>query len=206
MVRNVSTRHLVLFTMTCRQEAGSQHVYFCSYLLLQAVALLLMAETPGICCRTDSGYSKWITSDWENWRAALPRKTWGPGGQKAGHEPALCACSPEGQWYPGLHQQRDFSKVGRGFSPSALPSWAFISGAAPQARAPSIRRVWSCYSRLIGGPLRWSEGWSTSLMMKGWGSWDCFAGRREGSREASSQSSITWKKLTNMSGNDFLHR
>ena len=28
----------------------------------------------------------------------------GPDGWKSGHGPAVWSCSPEGQWYPGLHQ------------------------------------------------------------------------------------------------------
>lgn len=30
----------------------------------------------------------------------------GLGEQKVGHEPAVLVCSPEGQLYPGLHQNR----------------------------------------------------------------------------------------------------
>jgi len=30
----------------------------------------------------------------------------GPAGQKPGREPVVCSYSPEGQQYPGLHQQR----------------------------------------------------------------------------------------------------
>ena len=40
---------------------------------------------------------------------------------------------------------------------------------------------------------RFSEGWRTSPMKKGWGSWDCLTWRREGSREISLQSFNTWK-------------
>lgn len=31
--------------------------------------------------------------------------TWGAGGRQAECEPALCPCSNEGQWYPGLQQE-----------------------------------------------------------------------------------------------------
>jgi len=30
----------------------------------------------------------------------------GPGGWQAGHEPAVCLCSPESQLYPGLHPKK----------------------------------------------------------------------------------------------------
>ena len=43
--------------------------------------------------------------------------------------------------------------------------------------------MWSCWSGSRGGPQRWSEGWSTSLIEKGWGSWALSAWRRESHRD-----------------------
>ena len=36
-----------------------------------------------------------------------------------------------------------------------------------QAWGPSTGRMWSSWNRSRGGPLRWSEGWSTSPVKKG---------------------------------------
>ena len=44
----------------------------------------------------------------------------GTGGQKAGHEPPMCAHSPEGQPYPGLHQEKRGQQVKRGHSAPVL--------------------------------------------------------------------------------------
>ena len=57
-------------------------------------------------------------------------QSWGEGFGSIGwwktqHEPAMCACSPEGQQYPGLHQEKCDQQVkgGRWFCPSTLHSW-----------------------------------------------------------------------------------
>ena len=47
------------------------------------------------------------------------------------NEPAVCACSLEGQWYPGLHQKRGGSREREAIAPSLLlccgPSWSTAS-------------------------------------------------------------------------------
>jgi len=48
-----------------------------------------------------------------------------------------------------------------------------------QARGAQ-HKMWSCWTRSNGGPQRWSEGWSTCPMKKGWGSWFFSAWRRKG--------------------------
>lgn len=53
----------------------------------------------------------------------------GPGGWKAGREPAVCACSTEDQQYPGLHQQRG----GREAREKTVPS----GGLCPSLRPPA---------------------------------------------------------------------
>jgi len=55
--------------------------------------LHLVGEIPGV-------YTNWGKN---SLRAALRRRTWGRGRREAGHEPAACACSPEGQLCSGLH-------------------------------------------------------------------------------------------------------
>ena len=62
--------------------------------------------------------------------------------------------------------------------------------------------LWKSRSR--GGPLRWSEGWSTSPVKKGWGNWACLAWRREGTGETSLWPSSTWRENINRKGNDCL--
>lgn len=51
-----------------------------------------------------------------------------PGGQRAGHKPVVCTCSPEGQLYPGLHSKRSDQQGEGGDCPPLLGS-----GAAPCA-------------------------------------------------------------------------
>jgi len=58
-----------------------------------------------------------------------------------------------------------------------------------------ILNWWKVY--IIWG---WSESWSTSPMKKGWGSWAWSAWRREGSGEASKQTSISWRVLIRQMG------
>lgn len=50
----------------------------------------------------------------ESSREFCGEKPGGAGGRKAGHEPAVCSCSPKGQQYPGLHQQKEVRKQGQG--------------------------------------------------------------------------------------------
>jgi len=45
---------------------------------------------------------------------------------------------------------------------------------------PSTGKTRSSWSGSRGGPLRWSEGWSTSPMKKGWGNWACLAWKEKG--------------------------
>ena len=46
----------------------------------------------------------------------------GTGGWEAQHEPAMCACSPGGQPYPGLHQEKGGQQVEGGDSAPLLCS------------------------------------------------------------------------------------
>lgn len=59
--------------------------------------------------------------------------------------------------------------------PSALPSWHSTCSIESSPGASSVRRMQSCWNSTRGGLWRWSGGWSTFPMKKGWGSW-----RREG--------------------------
>ena len=58
---------------------------------------------------------------------------------------------------------------GRWLSPSTRLLWGAIWSTASRPGAPSTGMMWSSWNRSRGGPLRWSEGSSTSSMKKGWG-------------------------------------
>ena len=89
----------------------------------------------------------------------------GPSGWKFGHEPIVCACSPEGQQGPGPHQKNG----GREMEGSALICCAFVRSyleCCIQACTSSQKR-WSCWSGYRGKSWRFSEGTSpakTSLL------------------------------------------
>lgn len=48
---------------------------------------------------------------------------------------------------------------------------------------PSLRGIWTCWSKARRGTQRWSEGWNTSLMKTDWESWGCSAWKTEGVRD-----------------------
>ena len=52
-----------------------------------------------------------------------------PARPKSEHEPAVCSCSSEGQWYPGLHQKRGGQQ---GQLLSWGPIWVLHRGLGPQ--------------------------------------------------------------------------
>ena len=64
----------------------------------------------------------------------------------------------------------------------------------PGLRPPSTTSTWNTTSK---GSQGCSEGWSTSHMKTGWGSWACLAWRREDSGETSLQTSSAWEELIN---------
>ena len=66
----------------------------------------------------------------------------------------------------------------RGFCPSALVRPHRES--CVQLWNPQHRKDMDLLERVQRRPEKWSEGWSTSPMRKGWGSWGCSAWRREG--------------------------
>lgn len=66
----------------------------------------------------------------------------GPGGWKAGFEPAMCACNSESRPYPGLHQKRAGQRGQASYYPLLLclhEAWSGLS-TAPRFWALSKRR------------------------------------------------------------------
>ena len=51
---------------------------------------------------------------WRDWEQPCREGLRGAGGWKAHHDPAVCACSPERQLCPGLHQKQRGQQVERG--------------------------------------------------------------------------------------------
>ena len=83
--------------------------------------------------------------------------------------------------------------------------WGPIWSTSTRPGASSTRKAQNSWYKSRGGPLRWSEGCSTSATKKGWGNWACGAWKREGSRETSVWPSSTWREHINRSGIDCLH-
>lgn len=88
------------------------------------------------------------------------RRTGGPGGREAGHEPAVHACSLDGQQYPGLHLKRGHQQGKGGDSALVTQYWNTVS----RPGALSTRWMQSSWngSREEGH----KESWSTSLKRK----------------------------------------
>jgi len=122
---------------------------------------------------------------WRDWEQPCQEGLGGTGVWKAGHDPSVCARSPEGQQYPGLHhQQRGQQGEGRDSAPPAPLWWDPTWSPASSCGVLSTGRTWTCWSGSRGGPQKFSEGWSTSPMRTGRESWGCSAWRTEGSRES----------------------
>ena len=85
-----------------------------------------------------SGSGQWPVSiqagGWRDWEQRWGEGLRGTGGWKAGHEPSVCARSPEGQPYPGLHHKKCGQHVNGGDSASLLcfyeapphPAWMVL--------------------------------------------------------------------------------
>ena len=137
-------------------------------------------------------------------RAALPRRTWGTGGWKAGHQLIICACSPEGQPYLGLHQEKCGQQVEGGDSAPLLCSGETPPGVLRPALEPPAQEGHGAVGK---GP---EEGHkidlragNTSPVRQGWESWGFSAWRKEGYRNTLLQPS---RGPTENTGKMFLAR
>ena len=63
-----------------------------------------------------------------------------PGGQQGDHEPAVCLCGQEGQWYPGVHQEECGQQVEGGDPPPLLCPGEATSGALCLILAPQFKK------------------------------------------------------------------
>ena len=139
-------------------------------------------------------------------RAALPRRTWGTDGQKAGHDPAMCTRSQEGPQYPGLHHKQRGRRLREGI--------LLLYSALVRAHLESCVQLWSpqhkkdmdLSERVQRRPLKCSEGWNTAPIRKGWESWGCSVWRREGCGETWLQPFSTWRGLRRKMGTNILAR
>lgn len=73
----------------------------------------------------------------------------GPGEQQVEHEPVMCSCGKDHQWYPGLHQE--CCEQAEGDVPSLMRC---IWSAVFSSRLPSTRETWSYWRGLSKGPQR----------------------------------------------------
>ena len=101
--------------------------------------------------------------DWEqSWGEGLGGADW----QEAEHDLAMCAHSPEGQLYPGLHQKRRGQQV-EGDDSAPLwwePTWSPASNSG----ALSTGKTWMCWSGYRGGPQKIIQGVKHCSKRKGW--------------------------------------
>ena len=95
--------------------------------------------------------------------------------EKLNHHLAACACSPEGQMYPGLHQKQRGQQVEGGDSAPLLCSGETPPVVLRPALEPSAQ---GGHGPVAAGPedaTKMIRGWSTSPMSKGGESWGCSA-------------------------------
>ena len=102
----------------------------------------------------------------------------GTGWREPQPDPAMCARSPEGQPYPGLHQSNMTSRSREVILPLYSTSVRPHLESCIQLWSPQHRKGMDLLERRQRRPQKWSEGWSTSPVRKGRESWGCSAWRR----------------------------
>ena len=104
---------------------------------------------------------------WRDWEQPCQEGLGGTGGWKAGHDPAMCTCSPEGHPYRGLHQKQHGQQVKGGDSAPLLCSGETPPGVLCPALQPSAlerhgpggagREEGHRNDQRAGTPLLWSK-------------------------------------------------
>ena len=118
------------------------------------------------------GEKSWTWADNVHLQPRRPTVSW----------PASKAARPEG-WR-------------RWFCPSALLSQVPYLDSCIEPWSPRHKKNMELLERVQRRPQKWSEGWSTSAMRKGWESWGCWTWRREGCGETLLRPCNTQMRLT----------
>lgn len=112
-----------------------------------------------------------------SWKAAWKERSRGSGGHEAEWEPAGNSQCKGGQWHPGLYWEKGMAWAVTSLSPLLSTSVASpavlcsVLGSSVQERCKQTE----------GSSATRMKEWRISSMRKDWKSWDCSAGRKEGS-------------------------
>ena len=136
--------------------------------------------------------------------AALRRRTWGCWLMRSSAWPSNVRSQPRKEPYSGLHPQQHGQQVEGGDS-APLLHFETPPGVLCPALEPQHRTDVDLLERVQRRPQKWSEGWNTSAVRKGWESWGCSAWRREGSRKSLLEPFSTWRP-TGKQEEDFWQR
>jgi len=117
----------------------------------------------------------------------------GTGWWPAGHESAMCPCSPENQLYPGLHQKKQ-GQQGKGGHPASLLCPGETS---PGALCPNVeyRRDVDLLEHVQRNATEMIQGMEHLPKRTGWENWDCSSWRRESSGRPGGSLTISKGKL-----------
>lgn len=125
-------------------------------LLLYSFVFLQLCSIEETLCRRGTG-------GWKDWELSCGKRLGDTDGWKIGHEPAIWSCSPH-------------------FPPLLCTDETSTEGLCPVMGSCDKNSV-DLLEQFRGGLWKWSEGWGTSPVAKGWESCSCSAERREGSME-----------------------
>jgi len=117
-------------------------------------------------------------------KATLLRRIWVSWWMKNLIQTRVCTCSLEGQLYLGRIKREAAAGRGRELSMPILFSVRPHLEFCIQAWSPQLKEEVEVLEQVCRRPWRWSEGWSTFPVEKGWGSWACLGWRREGSKRS----------------------
>ena len=103
----------------------------------------------------------------------------------------------------GLHQEKCGQQVEEADSAPLLRSGETHLESCVQLWSPQHTKGMDLLEQIQRRPQKWSEGWSTSPVRKGWESWGSSAWRREGCGETLEQPSSTFRGPTEKMGTIF---